>query len=90
MTNDLQVLIEGLRGLAARADQLARSIEQQRTVLHAGRVGMESIETPARTAGVMVSQATAMASVARLGQSCREFRNSVEAAIEGLPPGLRS
>jgi hypothetical protein len=87
--SDLKELIHSLRTLSDKADQLARSIEQQRTVRHGGRVGMESIETPARTAGAMVSQATSMASVAQLVVSCRDLHRSIEAAVAQLPKELR-
>jgi hypothetical protein len=85
MTNDLQELVQQLRSLSDRADQLARSLNNTVTIRHGGRVGMKSIETPASTASVPAANAAGMVSLAQLGQSCREFRNSVEAAIEGLP-----
>ena len=89
MSVDLQSITIRLLDLADRAGQIARGLDKQRTVRHGGRHGMASIETPARTAGVMASNDTAMHSLAQLGHVCREFERAIKASVAQLPKDMR-
>jgi hypothetical protein len=74
-----------LLDLAARAEAIARSLDQRIVVRHGGRVGMTSVEQPSRTTGIPAPNSAAMVSLAQVCQACRDFRNSVEAAVAALP-----
>jgi hypothetical protein len=82
MTNDLQELVEGLRGLSNRADQLARSLDRRRVTKHGGSTGHASVEASNRTASVMTPNAAV--SIGQLCTACNELKRAVESAIAAL------
>jgi hypothetical protein len=89
MTEEMKTLVRSLRDLSDRAGQLAKFLDHQRTVQHGGRHGMQSIQTPARTASVMAQDGGAAMALAQLGQVCREFHNSIESTISTMPKEMR-